>query len=156
PLLEDLRQRGQSVRALWMRLFLERAPVNAQRLEPSVPTRDAQLLLELLRLRLTATTLSAPVERVVLEAEPTEAMAGQLNMFAAKRDLSAGDRALARLKASYGEEVVCRAELEDAHLPEAKFRWVGMERLELPHPERAPELTTPPLVRRLLLKPEPL
>lgn len=155
-LLEDLRQRGQSVRALWMRLVLERAPVNAQRLEPSVPTRDAQLLLELLRLRLTATALSAPVERVVLEAEPTEAAAGQLPMFAAKRDLSAGDRALSRLKASYGDEVVCRAELEDAHLPEAKFRWVGVERLELPRPEHAQELTTAPLVRRLLPKPEPL
>ena len=37
--LEDVRQRGQSVRALWLKLELERGPQNVQRLEPSQPTR---------------------------------------------------------------------------------------------------------------------
>jgi protein ImuB len=162
-LVENVRQRGQSIRALWMRLVLERAPVNAQRLEPSAPTRDSQLLLELLRLRLTALSLGARVERVVLEAETTDGVPGQLSMFAPKRDLAAGDRALSRLKASYGSDVVCKAEIEDAHLPEAKFRWTALDQLERPKremrehaPDEGAHEHALPLVRRFLLRPEPL
>jgi protein ImuB len=160
-LLENVRQRGQSVRALWMRLELERAPVYAQRLEPSAPTRDAGLLLELLRLRLTALnghggSLTSRVERVVLEAELSDAAPGQLNMFVPKRDLAAGDRALARIKASYGPDVVCKAEIEEAHLPEARFRFTPLSRLEKPKAEEAAGHLPLPLVRRLLLKPEVL
>ena len=154
-LVEDVRKRGASVRALWLRLALERGGESVQRLEPSTPTRNAPLLLELLRLRLSAMTLSGAVERVVLEAEIGELAQGQLAMFAQKRDVSAGERALARLKASYGEGVVCRAVLEEAHLPEAKFRWVEEARIALPtRAELAPELAAAPLVRRLLAKPE--
>lgn len=155
-LLENVRQRGQSVRALWMRLVLERAPVNVQRLEPSAPTRDAALLLELLRLRLTALSLDSRVERVVLEAELSDASPGQLGMFIPKRDLAAGDRALARIKANYGPDVVCKVVLEDAHLPEAKFRFTQFARLEKAKTEDVPEHAPLPLVRRLLLKPEPI
>ena len=42
-------------------------------------------------------------------AEPSELLAGQLAMFGPKRDVAAGDRALARLRASYGDDAVCRA-----------------------------------------------
>ncbi len=161
-LLEDVRQRGQSVRVLWMRLKLESGYTgghelfseNAQRLEPSSPTRDAVLLLELLRLRLSSLSLSSAVERVVLEVEITDAVPGQLGMFAPKRDLPAGERALARLKASYGGEVVCRLYPEDAHLPEAKFRWAEAGRLAFPaRAERAELAQSAPLVRKLLPRP---
>jgi protein ImuB len=154
-LLENVRQRGQSVRAVWMRLNLLRSPPSGQRLEPSAPTRDARLLLELLRLRLGTLRLASPVVSVVLEAETTELASGQISMFVPKRDLGAGARALARLKASYGEEVVCKAELVDAHLPEAQFRWAPLTQLSRPHTEE-PSLTTQPLVRRLLKTPERL
>jgi protein ImuB len=167
-LLEDVRQRGQSVRALWMRLTLLRSPENLQRLEPATPTRDAKLLLELLRLRLTnfcshadprasTVTLASPVVGIALEAEPAELGRGQLSMFVPKRDLAAGARALARLKASFGEDVVCTARLEDAHLPEAKFRWVPSASLEWPrsHEAGAP-VQEQPLVRRFNKKPVPL
>ncbi|MDB4973830.1 MAG: hypothetical protein JWN48_2171 [Myxococcaceae bacterium] len=172
-LIEDVRKRGVSVRALWMRLILERGGESVQRLEPSASTRNGPLLLELLRLRLTALTLTDSVARVVLEAELSETTRGQLAMFGPKRDVAAGDRALARIKASYGADVVCRAVLEDAHLPEAKFRWTDLSHIELPRSaaERLSERTnesgvesahaldagTPlPLVRRVLPKPEPL
>lgn len=159
PLIEDVRQRGQSVRALWMRLKLERGDESAQRLEPSSPTRDAALLLELLRLRLGSLTLSSAVEHVVLEAEITDAVPGQLGMFNPKRDLPAGERALARLKASYGSDVVCRLYAEDAHLPEAKFRWSETGRLAFPRHETHVEsfegvpVESAPLVRKLLPRP---
>ena len=145
-LLENVRQRGQSVRALWMRLSLLRSPPSVQRLEPSAPTRDAKLLLELLRLRLTTVTLDSPVVEVSLEAETADQAPGQLSMFVPKRDLAAGDRALARLKASYGEDVVCRAELSEAHLPEAKFRWVEAGALKRPRADEP--VSTPPSRRR--------
>lgn len=155
-LLENVRQRGQSVRALWLRLSLLRSPASVQRLEPSAPTRDAKLLLELLRLRLSAVALESPVVSVVLEAETTDLAQGQLSMFVPKRDLSAGDRALARLKASFGEDVVCKAALEDAHLPEAKFRWVNADRVARPQANTQHEQSVgEPLVRRFLKKPEP-
>ncbi len=162
PLIEDVRQRGQSVRALWMRLKLERCnkhehdkpSESVQRLEPSSPTRDPALLLELLRLRLTSLCLSSAVERVVLEAEITDATPGQLGMFSPKRDLAAGERALARLKATYGSEVVCRLYPEDAHLPEAKFRWAEAGRLAFPNSEEPTEsVESAPLVRKLLPRP---
>jgi protein ImuB len=153
-LLENVRQRGQSVRALWMRLTLLRSPPCVQRLEPSAPTRDAKLLLELLRLRLSTVVLESPVVEVSLEAETSDLAQGQLSMFVAKRDLAAGERALARLKASFGSEVVCKAQLEDAHLPEAQFRWVEASKLERPRPD-VPVAVGEPLVRRFLKKPEP-
>src|SRR5690606_24527917 len=42
-LIEDVRARGQSVRALWMHLLLERGGASVQRLEPSSSTRNAPL-----------------------------------------------------------------------------------------------------------------
>jgi protein ImuB len=156
-LLEDVRSRGMSVRALWMTLVLERGEDSVQRLEPSAPTRDAQLLLELLRLRLQALLLAAPVEAVVLEAQTTDAVQGQLGMFGPRRDLSAGERAIARLKAIFGADVVCRLYLEDAHLPEARFRWAEAGRLCFPQVEEAEErYVEAPLVRRLMPRPLPL
>ncbi|MET0287390.1 MAG: DNA polymerase Y family protein [Polyangiales bacterium] len=176
-LVEDVRQRGASVRALWLRLVFERGGESVQRLEPSAATRNAPLLLELLRLRLSSLTLDDVerpqaareqklVARVVLEAELTDLAPGQIAIFAPKRDLAAGERALARLRASYGDDVVCRASLEDAHLPEAKYRWTSLTNMELParrvkhgeteDGELVDELTPAPLVRRVLLKPEPL
>jgi protein ImuB len=162
-LLESVRQRGQSVRAVWMRFNLLRSPPVSQRLEPSAPTRDTRLLLELLRLRLTTLRLLSPVVAVSLEAETSELAPGQISMFVPKRDLGAGARALARVKASFGEDAVCRAELVDAHLPEAQFRWSALTRLDRPHTDPRDEAgETPldaasqPLVRRLLKQPESL
>ncbi|MET0342517.1 MAG: DNA polymerase Y family protein [Polyangiales bacterium] len=156
-LLEDLRSRGVSVRALWLRLALERGGENVQRLEPSQPTRNGPLLLELLRLRLSAVSLGDRVSEVTLEADPSDAAQGQLAMFTPRRDVAAGERALARLKASYGADVVCRAVMEDAHLPEARYRWVDLTRLALPVCSEADPAAPPgPLVRRVLPRPEPL
>jgi protein ImuB len=154
-LLEDVRQRGQSVRALWLKLSLERGAKNEQRLEPSQPTRDGAMLLELLRLRLSSIVLEDQVATVVLEAETSDAAPGQLAMFTPKRDLAAGDRALARIRASFGDDVVCTATLEDAHLPEAKFRYQPLSRMLRPASEVA-EGEVAPLVRRMLVRPEPL
>jgi protein ImuB len=156
----EVRKRGGSVRALWLRLIFERGGESAQRLEPSEATCNAPLLLELLRLRLSTLSLSDAVARVVLEAEPSALLAGQLAMFGPKRDVAAGERALARLRASYGDDAVCRAVMEDAHLPEAKYRWAPVVHLALPdrtlHEDAFALHAARTLVRRVLVKPEPL
>ncbi|GIW73157.1 MAG: hypothetical protein KatS3mg102_2699 [Planctomycetota bacterium] len=68
----------------------------------------------------TLCAVGAPLERV------------QRQLFATgggRRDLAAADRALARLRARFGEQAVVRAVLRDAHLPEAGFAWEPLVRL---------------------------
>jgi protein ImuB len=156
-LLDAVRARGESMRAVWMHLHLERHALLSQRLEPSSPTRDTQALLELLRLRLGTLALPSKVTRISLEAETVELSAGQLSMFAPRRDLASGDRALARLRASFGDDVVCRAALVDAHLPEAKYRFESCAQLaRVACVEADAEAQVLPMVRRMLDPPEPL
>ena len=82
----------------------------------------------------------------------------QLDLFAAsrRRDLDAGARALARLRAEFGESAVAHARLREGHLPEAGFTWEPIERLRAPQARRvrvrtlvrrmhAPPLSLPPL-----------
>ena len=61
----------------------------------------------------------------VLRADAVTATRQQLELFAEapRRDLSVANRALARLRAEFGDEVVVRAVLRAAHLPEARARF---------------------------------
>ena len=58
----------------------------------------------------------------------------QLRLFTEKptRDLDAANRALARLRAEFGDEAVVQAKLTDGHLPEARFAWEPLTRIKLP------------------------
>lgn len=69
------------------------------------------------------------------------------------RDLTRAARALAELRKELGEGSVVTAELRDAHLPEASFRWVAMRRVRRPKPRRMAERR---LVRRIWARPRPL
>jgi protein ImuB len=147
-LFEQLVSRGESAGTLWLTLKLERGGTHQERLEPARATREAPLWIELLRLRLASVSLGAPVEEVVLEVEGVAAQPGQERLFPSGRDLAAGDRALARVRAMFGEQSVRRARLCEGHLPEAKFRWDLMPQLESPVPG-VPGDHLLPLVRRL-------
>jgi protein ImuB len=48
------------------------------------------------------------------------------------RDLEAANRALARLRAEFGDDAVVSAKLTDGHLPEARFTWEPLRRINLP------------------------
>ena len=66
------------------------------------------------------------------------------------RDLDAANRALARLRAEFGDDAVVQAKLKNGHLPEARFAWEPLSRVKLPEPK----LETPTtLVRRVLARP---
>jgi protein ImuB len=90
---------------------------------------------------------------VRLEVEWIAAGAEQMGLFAERprRDLEAANRALARVRAQFGEAAVSAARLREAHLPEARFSLEPMERLPQARPRK---VRMPPLVRRILPEPE--
>ena len=167
-LMVELAGRHQAMNALHLRLHLDHAEVHEERIEPARPTLDEPMVIDLVRLRLDAATLEAPVEEIVLELAGVDAAPGQLALFRtqARRDLDAASRALARLRAWLGPEAVTRAQLREAHLPEARFAWEPIGEIGFARPEvvgapiepgtqpPAPEPT--PLVRRLLPRPQRL
>jgi protein ImuB len=169
-LVSHLAKRSAAMSALLLDLHLERsgAPASAETaassdapgartlrvsLTPAAPTLDALQILDLIRLRLGALKLEAPIEMLTLELSGVRAHPSQLALFEArrKRDLEAGSRALARLRASLGNDAVTRARLRDAHLPEASFLWEPIQTLSFPGPKISLEGPLP-LVRCLFTK----
>jgi len=131
-----------------------RRPLEAE-VRPAVPTLDEVQLVDLLRLRLEHLELAGGAVELELEAEGVRATEEQLRLFAEqpRRDLAAADRALARLRAELGEQAVVRAELREAHLPEARFSWRPLDKLPGPRPDLEGE---PALIRRLHARAQPL
>ncbi|MFV8755623.1 DNA polymerase Y family protein [Nannocystaceae bacterium ST9] len=162
-LLVALADRGTAMSALHLRLQFERViwpnpppPPHEQRIEPAAPTLDGPQILELVRLRLDAIELPSPIESLTLELEGQRVDARQIALFRAqaRRDLDAADRALARLRASFGAESVTRATLRAAHLPEARFGWTPVAHVGFPSPDRMHvEGELPPRIRRLRHRP---
>ncbi|MBI2988719.1 MAG: DNA polymerase Y family protein [Deltaproteobacteria bacterium] len=155
PMLAALADRGEALSALLLRLLTGRNGWREDRIRPAAPTLDSGQVLDLVRIRLERLELSAGVIEIELLAEGIPATREQLRLFAdrPRRDLDAAGRALARLRAEFGEQAVVRAKLTDRHLPEARFTWEPIEHVELPKPKQgAPKI----LVRRIFAKPIPL
>ena len=105
-----------------------------EQIRPAVPTLDAAQILDLVRLRLESLKFSAGAVEIELRAEASAATAEQLRLFTEgpSRDLDAANRALARLRAEFGDEAVVYAKLANGHLPEARFTWEPMTSVKLP------------------------
>lgn len=118
---------------------------------PAAASLDALLLMRLVAHKLAATPLAHPVAGMALWASETAATTEQLQLFATKprRDLSAGNDALAKLRAELGEDAVVHAVAAHGHLPESRFRWASYRTLMVPSPQAA----QPVVVRRLLATP---
>ncbi|MFP4601046.1 MAG: Y-family DNA polymerase [Persicimonas sp.] len=156
PLLVELDRRQDKLVSLEIIFIFERGAGAARfGVRPAEPTVDEAQVLELIRLRLESLELSAGVVEVELTAHTTRARQEQIRMFVAAkgRDLGAANRALARLRAEFGDSAVVRARLRDGHLPEARFEWQPLERLEEAEP-REPDIR--PLIRRIRRRPESL
>mgnify|MGYP001823147758 CR=1 FL=1 len=155
-LLHRVRTRGDAIQSLELSLHLEHAPLHRERIEPASPSLDLMLIVELIRLRLCETELRAPVEEVELLAKTTRAHPDQVALpgHQPRRDMNAAHRALARIRAAYGEESVTKASLREAHLPEASFRWEPVQ-----HARVAERVGSPPvsaMIRRVYARPKPL
>lgn len=163
-LLARLAAAGDALTALQIDLELDHAPTLHTQIEPATPAGpdDARALAELVLLRMSGITLEAPVVRVVMTAIGARARAEQGSLLrGAGRDLQAAARALARVKAAFGDQAVTRASLRPAHLPEAGFRWEPVSEATCPKVQDMPAnhheaLAAPPLCRRLLPRPHPL
>lgn len=152
PLLAALVVRGEALAALTLRLRLEEKGWREECVRPAAPTLDAVQLLDLVRLRLEALELPAGVVEIDLAAQGFPATREQLGAFTEqpRRDLAAADRALARIRAEFGDGAVVRARLADGHQPEASFTWEPLARVALPGPRSVAVRT---LVRRALATP---
>lgn len=155
PMLAALAARGQALAALDVRLRPDRSPWRAERICPAALTLDAVQILDLVRLRLESVELTAGVIEVDLEVHGQPATPEQMQLFAEhqQRDLDAGNRALARLRAELGDGAVVRAVLRKGHLPEARFGLERLERLQIPRPRQT---EMPALVRRVYSRPQAL
>ena len=134
PLLTTLAARHQALVALWLSLLIDHGGCFKESLRPAVPTLDAVQLLDLVRLRLESLQLAAGAIEIELSAEACAATSEQLRLFNEKpsRDLKAANRALARLRAEFGDDTVVCAKLTDGHLPEARFNWEPISQVKLP------------------------
>lgn len=156
PMLDEIARRGRALAGLQLGFRFERLGDHLESIEPAAPTTSLPTMVELIRLRLQAVRrLPDGVMEIALVARETTAVERQRELFAVakKRDLEAGARALARLRAAFGDDAVVRAELADAHLPEARFAWVPLSALSPARPRAAAE---PRLVRRIRTTPLPL
>jgi protein ImuB len=166
PMLGTLAARAQALAALWLSFLIERSGWLKEQVRPAVPTLDSSQILDLVRLRLESMEFSAGIAEITLEAEACAATAEQLRLFSEgpARDLDAANRALARLRAEFGDDAVVQAKLKDGHLPEARFAWEPLSRLKLPRNDlnglndlnvlNCP--TSKVLARRIMAKPMPL
>lgn len=154
-LMAELAQRSLALSALVLTLTLEGAAPRTTRIELAQASRDVLSVLELVRLRLANVVLSARVEQLQLEAEPSRLDGAQLALFAGRRrDPKAAARSISRLRAAFGDEAVTRAELRDAWLPENTFAWRPTDRVDPPSDVGEPEVGV--FVRRLKPRPTPL
>lgn len=155
PLQASLRTRGLSIARIDLCFILVDQPPHSESITPSAPTLDTAQLVELLRLRLDRVRLSSPVRRMILQTETVPAHAAQLSLIDMhpQQSEAALARAIARVRAAFGETAVCCAKLQAGHLPEERFRWEKEKALTRPRPPAAP---TPLLVRRFYSCPVPL
>ena len=150
-LLNKLVLRGEALAsvALSFKLDRKRGQLGTDALRAAVPTLDVVQWVDLVRLRLASLSLEAGVVEVTLDGQGVPTSAEQLQAFAEqpRRDLAAGKRAIARLRAELGEAAVVRAVLCDGHLPEACFGWQAVEGVQLPAAQ--PQVVTPAPQRML-------
>jgi protein ImuB len=148
PILERSAAAQAAITCLHLRFVLDRRDSVIETVRPAEPTLDGAILLELVQLRLHASRLPASVRELELRVETARATRAQLDLFAnsRRRDLDAGARALARLRAELGEPAVVRARLREGHLPEAGFTWEPIDRLRAPQARKVRVRT---LVRRM-------
>jgi len=157
PLLGLMASRQEALAGLELRLRLD-APAAApraervERIRPAAPTLDVRQVLNLVHLRVEGLTLSAGVIEIGLAVTPARATREQLRLFqeGTRRDLRAADRAVARVRAEFGNGAVVRAALADGHLPEAAFAWQPLDHVVRPVPAPDGVLS---LVRRLFAAP---
>ena len=157
PMLATLAAQAQALATLWLSFLIDRNSWRKEQIRPAAPTLDMIQILDLVRLRLESLQFAAGVIEIELNAEGCAATTEQLRLFTERptRDLDAANRALARLRAEFGDQAVVYAKLKDGYLPEARFTWEPLSRVTLPRNDLNVLncSTAKVLVRRIAAKP---
>lgn len=148
-LLARVAARSGMLAALTLHLRLDRGGAQSEQIRPAAPTLDAVQLLGLVRLRLEGLVLRGGVVELRVTGRAVRTASAQPGLFVERppRDPAAASRALARVRAEFGDAVVARARLAEAHLPEAQFVWEPLESLRrrtAPQSAKAPRRATTP------------
>lgn len=155
-ILSRLSERRESVSALRFSLTLDDGGRRDERLTTAEPTVDEKQLLSLIRLRMESLPFSSGVVELKVQGSGVSSPERQLQLFeqAPRRDIASIHRAFARIRADLGNDAVVHARLCEGHLPEARFEWKLLERL---NGEILPgRIAERPLVRRIYSPPRPL
>ncbi|HDS74223.1 MAG TPA: DNA polymerase Y family protein [Firmicutes bacterium] len=155
PLIHQTSARGNAVREVRWVMLLDTGERRSESVKPATPSIDERQIGDLVRLRIESLQLDAGVDELLISVQTVPTQAGQTSLLTVrqKRDLAAADRALARLRAEFGDNAVVRACLEDRQLPEARYRWEPVDRARFPKPVQTSLLS---LVRRVYTKPRPI
>lgn len=151
-LLSRITARHEVLTELTLRLRLDRTRPHIEQIRPAAPTVDMGQLMNLVRLRLESLVLQSGVIEIQATAKAVRATAVQPGLFAEqpRRSLAAANRALARIRAEFGNDVVVRARLTEGHLPEAQFAWETIETVTRAAPR---DVACRPMVRRIHTRP---
>src|SRR5208282_4168358 len=114
-------------------LRTEEGVLTAEVIRPAAPTLRLPVLRRLVHLRLSALQFSSGVVDIEITSARSRPSRRQEELFGSRgRDLQAGARAFAALRARFGNESVTCAQLSDSHIPEKSFRWVAITKPALP------------------------
>lgn len=149
--LMELSARHEILAAFQFTLTLDDRSAYEEDIAPATPTRDAQQLLQLLRLRLENLTLTAGVVDIRARAEGVPAHERQLGLLPeGGHAADAAHEALARVRAQLGNRSIVHARIHEGHLPEARYAWETLQHIPTPKPR---DVTLRPLIRRLYTPP---
>jgi protein ImuB len=151
-LLGELSRRHELLASLQFTLRLDNGMRHEEEIAPAAPTLEAGTVLALCRLRLEARTLACGVVEVQARTQGVGRSEHQELLFqeAGTHTLEAAERALAKIRAEFGNEAVMCASLHEGYLPEARYGWQPVRHLAPPRPT-APLVT--PLIRRIYTPP---
>lgn len=154
-LLGELARRHEQLATLRFTLQLDNGTEHNEEVSPAAPTLDASTILTLCRLRLETLALDSGVVEVKALAVGMGRNEAQETLFpeTSARNLEAAERALAKIRAEYGNDAVVCARLHEGYLPEARYGWEPLQHLA--HPRPAAPLVSP-LIRRIYTPAIPL
>ncbi len=149
-LLRQLSDRGQTAIHLHITLHLEHHNTHIEHIQTAAPTLNKKQWMELTHIRFNQIQLHSPVHTLHLQLDGQQKQHQQIDLLEQppERDLDAGSRALARLKALFGAQAVTHAQLRDLWLPENTFEWIPTTELRPPIPMNL--ITWPPPCTRQL------
>ncbi len=146
------------IAGLVLTLHTEDGEAGSDLIRPAVPTSNTAMLMRLIQLRLADRHFRAGVERIEIRCVRARPSRKQEELFGTRgRDLAAGARAFAVIRARFGEHAVSVARPVSSHLPEQSFQWAALDRPVLPSALPAsPAGNCPAAVRRIFTAPSQL